>query len=217
MIGCEPLTLEQVELTVEQLRGPWAARDVACFLLRVFTGFRVSEALSLRLGDVVIEGRMPDFIRVQRRNMKGKTSSRSVRFNEGAQEAVSKWVRQLHELGYISRTDFLFQSRSSGNRAVDRSSVYRIEVAACRRAGLTGHYGTHTARKTFAATARRMGATMFELQQMLGHVDPKSTAAYMSFDEKKAAERVMAMRRVRPNSPSGGVSAPKPHNRTLKG
>jgi integrase len=52
MKGCRPLTDEEVVLVQQSFGGIYAARDKALFLLGVKSGFRISELLSLQVGDV---------------------------------------------------------------------------------------------------------------------------------------------------------------------
>jgi integrase len=191
MAGREAFTDDEEARVLAAFRGPTAPRDRACLMLRIDTGFRISEALSLRLGDVVRSGRLVDVVEVARRSMKGKKKSRQAPLaNPRTRKALAAWLADLKRMGYARKQDFLFQSRARGNRAVHASTAYRHEQAACRRAGLDGAYGTHTARKTFA---RRMydllGRNIFETQAAMGHEDPQSTQAYLELDR----ERVFAM------------------------
>ena len=78
MKGCRPLTDREVLGILRVLRGRYAARDRALVLLGIKSGFRISELLSLRLGDVVQHGDVVKRVTVRRRNMKGKISGRTV-------------------------------------------------------------------------------------------------------------------------------------------
>jgi integrase len=60
MKGCRPLTAEEVELVQQSFGGVYAERDQALFLLGVKSGFRISELLSLRVGDVSQHGQLVD-------------------------------------------------------------------------------------------------------------------------------------------------------------
>src|SRR4029450_11837103 len=52
MKGCRPLTDTDVELMQASFGGRYATRDRALFLLGVKSGFRISELLSLRMGEI---------------------------------------------------------------------------------------------------------------------------------------------------------------------
>jgi integrase len=78
MKGCRALTADEVARVSQAFRGTYAERDRALFILGIKTGFRISELLSLRVGDVWQHGRFVDYVAVQRRYMKGKIQGRSV-------------------------------------------------------------------------------------------------------------------------------------------
>jgi integrase len=79
MKGCRPLTEPEVEILQQSVGGVYAAWDRALFLLGVKSGFRISELLSLQLGDVWQHGRLVERVTVQRRHMKKKLEGRTVR------------------------------------------------------------------------------------------------------------------------------------------
>jgi integrase len=78
MPGCRPLTDDEVDLVLQSFGGRYALRDRALFLLGIYTGFRITELLSLRLADVAPHQQVVPRITVPRRHMKGKYASRSV-------------------------------------------------------------------------------------------------------------------------------------------
>jgi integrase len=49
MPGCRPLTDDEVDLVLQSFGGRYALRDRALFCLGIYTGFRITELLSLRL------------------------------------------------------------------------------------------------------------------------------------------------------------------------
>jgi integrase len=58
MKGCRPLSEAEVALVSRGFSGAHAARDKALFILGVKSGFRISELLSLTVGDVWQHGRV---------------------------------------------------------------------------------------------------------------------------------------------------------------
>jgi integrase len=99
MKGCRPLTEEEVLLAQRSFGGVYAARDKALFLLGVKSGFRISELLSLRVGDVSQHGRLVDRVTVPRRAMKGKQESRTVLLHPDAKAALAAWLLTLRYRG----------------------------------------------------------------------------------------------------------------------
>jgi len=59
------LTAEEVAWVSQAFRGTCAERDRALFALGIKTGLRISELLSLRVGDVPQHGRFVDYVAVQ--------------------------------------------------------------------------------------------------------------------------------------------------------
>ena len=202
MPGCRPFTDAEVPRLLRAVVGPFVLRDRAFLVVGLYTGFRASELLSLRVRDVVADGRFLDAIEVKRRHLKGgsgahkrQVESRSVPMHAKVKRALTPWLREMRSRGWMRRDDYLFQSRASGNVAMSIQSAWRLVKCAAAGAGLTGHIGTHSMRKTFAARAQEMlRGDVFKLQKLLGHTDPKTTTNYMSFDRKELDAVVLKMR-----------------------
>jgi integrase len=71
MKGCRLLTDDEVKRVRQSFHGRYAKRNEALVVLGVACGFRISELLSLRVGDVLQHGRIVDRVTVARRFMKG--------------------------------------------------------------------------------------------------------------------------------------------------
>ena len=72
MAGCRALTNEEVELVLKSFKGRFAKRNAAAFVLGIKSVFRVSELLSIRVGDVIPHGKFRTHIVVEAKFMKGK-------------------------------------------------------------------------------------------------------------------------------------------------
>lgn len=181
--------------------GKMATRNLALFLLGANTGFRITELLSLRLGDVLEDdGRIKTRIMVSRRFMKGKRSSRNVYLNEFARKGLRPWLVVLREGCVIHRDDFVFRSYGHGNKAIGRVQAWKIMTKVYKAAGLTGKLGTHAMRKTFANNIyqqllnRVAGGEAIDafraVSKALGHSDIKSTDQYLSFRTEEIDETI---------------------------
>lgn len=194
MKGCRPLSETEVEAVLSAFSGPYAARDRALFLLGVKSGFRISELLSLRLLDVMRAGRLLDRVTVARRHMKKKLEGRTVLLHPDAKDALAVWIEQLRALGYMTSDTFVFQSRKGRNAAMSRIQAYRILQDAYERAGIAGHTGTHSMRKTFANNVHeRLGRDLLKTQKALGHRNINSTVSYLSFREEEIDEAILGL------------------------
>ena len=196
MKGCRPLTTEEVDLVSKSFGGMYAKRDTALFLLGVKSGFRISELLSLRLGDVIQAGRLVDRVRVQRRHMKKKTEGRTVLLHPDAKLALAEWVDELKtpSLSPTSRSTYLFRSRKGRNRPISRIHAWRAIREAYESNELRGPLGTHSMRKTFANRVYdALEHDLVKTQRALGHKNINSTVQYLSFREEEIDAAILAI------------------------
>ncbi len=167
-------------------------RDRALFLLGVTCGFRIQELLSLRVQDVVFEGRVVDRVTVQKHNTKGSIESRNVLLLGVAREGLLDWITEgLWRRGYVSPETYLFRSEFGVNRPIGPRHAYRVLAHNYRRNHLAGKLGTHTMRKTYAKflyadfQERRARGEPVEplplVSKGLGHKSLNSTMSYLSF------------------------------------
>lgn len=118
MPGCRPLTDEEVDQVMQPFDGRFAARDRALFLPGIYTGFRITELLSLRLRDVYQHQEVLSRVTVPRRNMKGKHASRSVPLHPHAQLTLEAWVADMPHHFEAVLESFVFRSREGENRSI---------------------------------------------------------------------------------------------------
>jgi integrase len=194
MKGCRALTDDEVARVSQAFRGTYAARDRALFVLGIKTGFRVSELLSLRVGDVWQHGQFLERVAVLRRYMKGKTEGRSVIVHAEAKAALAPWLMEMHRQGDVSPNTSLFASRKGLNRPLrpgQARHLLRQAYAACR---LTGKLSSHTMRKTFGQTIyEKSGRDLLRTQRAMGHKSPASTVAYLHIDERDIDALILAL------------------------
>jgi site-specific recombinase XerD len=194
MKGCRPLTQAEVVLVQQSFGGSYADRDKALFLLGVTSGFRISELLSLRVGDVWQHGRLVDRVTVPRRHMKGKQDSRTVLLHPDAKAALATWLLTLRQRWGSTPQSFVFRSRKGPNRAISPVQAWRILHEAVTTNELSGKVGTHAMRKTFAERIyERSGHDLIATQHALGHKHVNSTQAYLSFREEDLDALILAM------------------------
>lgn len=201
MIGTRPLSKQELEILRESFRGRFSLRDITLFVLGVNTGFRISELLSLNIGDVSNrKGQIFQSVTVQRCHTKGKHSSRTVQLNPEARRTLEYWVGKSFEAGYTNMTFPLFIS-SQGLR-LSRIQAWRVLRDAYRVAGITGKVGTHSMRKTFAnrvyqnlidraAAGEKIDPTML-ISKALGHRSLDATSKYLSFRQEDVNRSINA-------------------------
>lgn len=193
MKGCRPLEDTEVQAVVSSFSGEHALRDRALFLLGVKSGFRISEVLSLTLGDIVAGGRMVERITVQRQHMKKRIEGRTVLLHPAARTALEAWAAELQAAGQANPATFIFRSRKGENRPIGRVQAWRILHANFSALGFMGKLGTHAMRKTFANRVyEKLGHDLARTQRALGHLNVNSTVQYLSFREEDIDAAILA-------------------------
>ena len=114
MKGCRALTDAEVQVALMSFGGRYARRDQALFLLGIKSGFRVSEMLSLRWGDVLQQGHLVDRVTVPRRHMKQRREGRTVLLHPEAKGALAVWLRAGFGASPPAAETCVFRSRKGG-------------------------------------------------------------------------------------------------------
>ena len=193
MKGCRPLTDGELALVHKSFGGTYAARDRALFILGVKSGFRISELLSLRVGDVYQQGRVVDRVTVPRRHMKRKMEGRTVLLHPEAKTALAAWLQVLHRQVPTTPALYVFRSRKGQNRPIGRTYAWAILHAIYQSNGFTGALGTHAMRKTFATRVyNHLNHDLVKTQRALGHKNINSTVSYLSFRDEEIDAAILA-------------------------
>ena len=191
MKGSRPLSEDEEGQLFSAYTGRGATRDRCMHELCVGTGMRISEACSIRVCDVVKNGKVVKTLHIRRRDTKGKSGGAHFKLHPNARQAIRAQVRFLWSHGYVSPECYLLKSLENkhGGR-LTASGAYLAIIAAAKRAGIPlERIGTHSLRKTFAMRVEllaleklRDGAIInpYEvLREMLRHDNLKSTYSYV--------------------------------------
>lgn len=190
MKGCRALTREEVEVVKDSFT---TARDRALFVMGIKTGLRISELLSLRVGDVLQHDRVAEAVYIARRNIKKKIEGRVVPLHEEARVVLADLIEDLAGRGYASADLPLFQS-NKGRRSISRKHAHRVLVAAFKMNELDGKVACHSMRKTFAANIyKRAAGDLVKTQKALGHKSINSTISYLACDEAEVNQLILAV------------------------
>ncbi len=95
MLGCRPLTDDELSRVQHAFSGTFERRNRALFVLGYTTGFRISELLSLRVKDVLAGSGLVKHVKVPRRNMKARRASRSAILAPVARSFLQAWLDEL--------------------------------------------------------------------------------------------------------------------------
>jgi site-specific recombinase XerD len=184
----------------EVVRGTFAKRNRALFIVGYHTEFGIRELLSLIVGDVQQHGKIVDDVAVQRKHMKKKTEGRTVPLHPEARAALSVWLEVLQKMLKDTRDPQtpVFCSRVSDTatglrRAISREQAWSILKEVFASHELTGKLGTHAMGKTFAHRMyEKLNRDLVKVQRAMGHRTINSTVAYLSVREEDIADAILA-------------------------
>lgn len=178
-----------------------SARDRLLVVLGANTGLRISELLSLAVGQVWRDGSPSAVLQVARRHLKGGRGarkrhvlSRRIPLNAAASTALSDYIIGRFGLRAPPPDAVLFKSQRHPHRAIGRLQAYLILREAAARAGLEGPVAPHSLRRTFAGDVYELtGHDLVATQKLLGHSSPVVTANYLRPGQDKLDQVVMAL------------------------
>ncbi len=175
------LSDEQMQKLLTVLRTDSNRNVCNMLMLLLSTGARLNEVLSATWKNVSIEGRA---LKVDAIRSKSKRS-RSIPLNDSAM-----WV--LEQLDSRGRSEYLFPSPVFAKDAMD-SPYTNITRAWYRLQKLAGiKIRVHDLRHGFASMLVSGGRSLYEVQQILGHSDPKVTMRYAHLSSKVLQEAANA-------------------------
>jgi integrase/recombinase XerD len=169
------LTKHEVDTLLEQpgRRATYeAVRDKAMLELLYSTGMRVSELTSLDLDSIQIDG---DGCRVR---CIGKGSKeRVVPFDSSAGESVNKYLMDARPALVRNRNERALFVNRRGQR-LTRQGFWLILRNYARAAHITSAVTPHTLRHSFATHMLTGGASVRNVQELLGHANISTTQVY---------------------------------------
>ena len=193
MAGMRDYSDDELELVRKSFGGRYALRDRCYFEMALQMGLRVSEMLSLTVGQVSQYGKVVDEVSIKRKQMKGgkavRASGRTIPLFPETHPHILAWLVRLagmlkvNDPKAIDPTTPLFLSRvrskDGSPRAIARETAWRIIKAIARENELSGKVGTHSTRKTLARKVYTWSNDIRVVQRILGHRSLASTEAYL--------------------------------------
>lgn len=178
----DALSVEEIEQIINSipLDTPKGIRDRAMLELLYSCGLRVSELTALRLSDLFFgEG----YIRVLGKGSK----QRLVPIGNVARERVMMYM-DCRESKKAKDKDILFLNNRG--KALTRVMIFTIIREAVERAGIDKTVSPHTFRHSFATHLLAGGASIRQVQEMLGHESIETTEIYTHLDTSRLRETV---------------------------
>ncbi len=151
---------------------PIITRDRAVMELLYSSGLRLSELVSLNVGDVDLRDRT---VRVLGKGNK----TRVVPVGSYAVHALTEWLNNRDELAAPDQKAMFVSTR--GNRLSPRSVQARVRSWALKR-GITTKVHPHLFRHSFATHMLESSGDLRAVQELLGHADIRTTQIYTHLD-----------------------------------
>ena len=197
MKGTRPLDNDEIRRVSGCFTGMYEVRNRGLFMIGVSTGGRISELLSLRVGDVYQNKKPVTDLLYGKSIVKGGEVSRSVPVNADGRKAIDALVNWHHRhYSSIASKRPLFPSRhKSGTVPLHRQTAHAILKTAFIEAGLNGHIATHSLRKSFAQRLYDKTGDIYLVQELLGHRNISTTQKYLgvNYADAKAAVEAIAL------------------------
>lgn len=192
MSGMRDYSDEEIDLVRKSFSGRFALRDRCYFEMALQMGLRVSEMLSIAVGQVYQYGKVAEEVSIERKHMKGgkagKASGRTIPLFPETHPHIVAWLTCLAAMLKVELKDLdpsapLFMSRvrnkDGSRRAIARETAWRIIKGIARDNEFSGKVGTHSTRKTLARKVFTWSKDIRVVQRILGHKSLQSTEAYL--------------------------------------
>ena len=195
MKGTRPLDNNEIRKVAECFNGTYEVRNRSLFMLGVSTGGRISELLSLTIGDVYQNRAAVTDLLYDKSIVKGGEVSRAVPVNRDGRDAIHDlvaWHRDRYNTTHKNRP--LFPSRNGqGTQRMSRRTAHNVLKQAYEAAGLNGHLATHSLRKSFAQRLYDRTGDIFVVQEMLGHRNVATTQKYLGVNYASVRQAIEEM------------------------
>lgn len=157
---------------IQAMKEALTDRNRLMFIMGVSFGLRISDLLTLKLGDL----RGKDFFMIGEEKTRKK---RKITLSEAVKEEIAKLDG--------NDDDYVFRSRQGGNKPISRVQAYRILNAAAKRVGI-GSIGCHSLRKTFGYQLHSKGVDITRIMAIFGHSSPEITLAYIGITDEEISD-----------------------------
>lgn len=156
-------------------------RNKTIFFMGLYSGFRISELLSLKLGDVYKFGKINDSVYLKRENTKKKVAGRTGIINSYCKPYLEEYINH-YNLNNLDKSLF-FSVKGGGLKPRQVQKIYNDLF---NHLQMDGKLSTHSTRKTFAKKVyEAVDENLIDLKQSLGHCSVSSTEKYIAFNNQR--------------------------------
>jgi len=166
------LSGEDIELLLAQpdITEPKGCRDKAMLELLYATGIRVSELINLNIKDINLRSGVL--------YCRGNKGIRPIPIYPSAVVAVSDYIYRMRSLITGPESENALFVNLNGGR-LPRQGFWKIVKGYATEAGISKEITPHTLRHSFALHLLENGASVKDIQTMMGHADISSTQVYV--------------------------------------
>ncbi len=184
----EVLTIADIDLIIETIttKTTKGIRDRAIIELLYSCGLRASELTSLRLGDLFFD---EGYIRVVGKGSK----QRLVPISHLARQRIEEYLGVRDHGRGVENTLFL-NNRGS---ALTRVMIFTLVKGYVRQAGIEISVSPHTFRHSFATHLLEGGASIREVQELLGHESITTTEIYTHLSREHLRATIEKLNRIK--------------------
>jgi integrase/recombinase XerD len=155
----------------------FSERDRAIFAICLFCGCRISEALSIRAGDIA-----GGVITLRKNSTKGKRGSRSLPISPNLETILNNYLR------ITSPGEFLFPGRF-GTKPLTTAYADLVLRQACLTLGIKG-VSTHSFRRTALTRMHARGVPLRTIQKISGHSSLAALSVYLEVTDENIRDAV---------------------------
>jgi integrase/recombinase XerD len=169
----KPISISEVRRLLEQPAKQDTAeakRDKAMLELLYASGMRISELVSLNLGDIDLDG---GFVRCLGKGKK----ERMIPIYEGAARSVKEYIDKVRPRVSRNKSETALFLNPRGER-LTRQGFWQKLKEYVKSAKLSSEVSPHTLRHSFATHMLSGGADLRAVQELLGHANISTTQVY---------------------------------------
>lgn len=179
------LTVEQIDSIIDSFDASTmlGCRNRAMVEVLYSCGLRVSELVSLRLNDLFLDD---GFLRVVGKGDK----QRLVPVSDTAQNRLTDYLQYRRQIDADrSSRDILFLNNRG--KQLTRVMIFTIIRRAAQAVGIDKTISPHSFRHSFATHLLAGGASIRQVQELLGHSNITTTEIYTHLDQKRLHDTVI--------------------------
>jgi integrase/recombinase XerD len=181
----KPMSTTEVDCLLREplkYETPEAGRDAAMLELMYATGIRVTELVSLNLDSLHLKP-SPAYVRCVGKGAKERT----IPVHDNAVQAIDHYLDVARPTLLKQRTQSALFVNRRGER-LTRQGFWLILKNYSKAAGIQTHVTPHTLRHSFATHLLRGGASVRDVQELLGHANVSTTQVYTQLADQHLRE-----------------------------